>query len=49
MKEKKEKIDMQSQIEVKKIYICQRLTAMGKEEQEKQRHKCRNNNNRFKN
>ena len=31
-----------------KIYIHCRLTARGKEQQEKQRNKCRKNNNRFK-
>ena len=36
------------QRQIKKIYICLRLTARGKEQQEKRTNKCRQNNNRFK-
>ena len=46
-KEKKEQIYKVKQRQIKKIFIYQRLTARVKEQQEKQRNKCRKNNNRF--
>ena len=48
-KRKKEQICKAKQRQIKKIYIYQRLTAGGKEQQEKQTKRyCRENNNRFK-